>query len=129
MTTLDAFIAEASKGGSRLVRAFVTEPGFKQLYVRYAARYWRQLGPDEGPMTRGIELSDVLILANAEAAEPGSGAMTRLLARLRRDHPRFTILAELPHARLAAFLHRQGFITLRDGPGAGLLMRPPSEQP
>ena len=90
--SLDAFMV------SPLRNAWVSSPGFSALYVRKARR-----------LLRG-SLVDTLDLASMEAAEPGSGALTRLVARLRAKYPSRVLYVEsVLNERLPGKLLALGF--------------------
>jgi hypothetical protein len=80
LPTLDEFLSKAGKSWPR--NSYVREPGFSELYVRVSRRYF------EG------SCYDVIDLAKIEAEEPGSGAFTRLVARLREQYPTKGIYVE-----------------------------------
>jgi hypothetical protein len=84
--TLDEFIAEGRermRQGKHPPRsAFVEEPEFTELYVRWSYR-----------ALPGVA-TVCLDLARVEAKEPGRGAFSRLIERLRRSYPWLTIYVE-----------------------------------
>jgi hypothetical protein len=80
LPTLDEFLPQAGKGWPR--NSYVKEPGFSELYVRVSRRFL------EGSCHEMIDL------ARVEAKEPGSGAFTRLVARLREQYPKSGIYVE-----------------------------------
>lgn len=69
LPSLDQFLSAAEYPNN----SYVNEPGFRELYVRKGRRL---LGSGW--------VSPVVDLARIEAEKPGSGAFTRLAARLRR---------------------------------------------
>jgi hypothetical protein len=78
---LDEFIAVASKK-SYASNAYVDEPGFSALYVRLTKRYIND------------NFINTIDLANIAAENPGDGAFTRLVKRLKKQHPALTIYVE-----------------------------------
>jgi len=78
--TLDEFLKNPKPYANN---SYVTEPGWKSLYVRRNARY-----------TNGKFRHLVIDLANIESETPGGGAFRRLVTRLRRDYPKWTIYVE-----------------------------------
>lgn len=72
LPTLDQFIERARKNRF-LNNAFVSEPGFSELYVRVGKRSF--------PETNWC-LQDVLEIGRVTAAHPGRGCFTRLAERL-----------------------------------------------
>jgi hypothetical protein len=97
LPTLDAFIAKAKT--SQFRNSWVREPGFADLYVRLIPRN-----------VAGIERV-FLDLANMTAKKPGSGTLTRLVARLRVDYPDLSLYVENAlNPRLPAMLvNKLGF--------------------
>lgn len=104
LPTLDEFLLRASR--NKFVRsAYVTEPGFSELYVRVGRRSF--------PDTNWCVV-DVLDIANVTAEHPGQGAFTRLAARLLRDgHTLFVECVLNP--RFARKLEALGFTRDRRG--------------
>lgn len=89
MTTIADLVARPGY----LRRAHVTEPGFRNLYVR----------------VRGGTFP-AIVLADMNAHEPGSGSLTALLARLAAEHPDHAVVVEnVYNERLGPYLERQGF--------------------
>lgn len=77
---------------------YVREKGFSDLYVRITPRLL------EGKTRWTIDL------ARLTATKPGKGAFTRLVARLRKDHPDMAIYVEsVLTSRFADKLARMGF--------------------
>lgn len=97
LPTLDDFLA------SNMVnligqRSYVDEPGFDSLYVRVTKHYL------DGKWLATIDI------ANVTATEPGKGAFTRLLQRLRSRYPHMTLFVEsVQNERLMHKLLRMGF--------------------
>jgi len=81
LPTLDEFIARGPRQFPR--NSFVTEPGFKSLYVRWGYHF-----------IPGEEILICLDLASMEAEEPGKGTLKTLIAKLRREHPTVHIYVE-----------------------------------
>ncbi|MCK9567488.1 hypothetical protein M0R72_00900 [Candidatus Pacearchaeota archaeon] len=77
---LDQFITQVLEHGVR--NAYVEEPGFDTLYVRVAIRFF------DGQQMRTIDLATI------GASNPGGGAFTKLVARLREKYPTMTIFVE-----------------------------------
>jgi hypothetical protein len=100
LPTLDEFL----KRGLRFPRnAYVREPGFASLYVRW------------GGHLIGGRIVNCLDLANATAYEPGKGAFKRLVARLRGEHPDLPLYAEnVLNERLIPGLLHLGFRYVTD---------------
>jgi hypothetical protein len=80
LPTLDEFIARGPKQFPR--NSYVTEPGFKSLYVRW------------GYHTIKGRVLTCLDLASMEAEEPGKGALKALIAKLRKEHPAVHLYVE-----------------------------------
>jgi hypothetical protein len=80
--TLDEFIAAY---GTRKYppNLHVCEFGFTQLYVRMSRRWIGNAWHDP-----------TLDVANIEARWPGNGYFTRLVKRLRKEHPQMTLYVE-----------------------------------
>ena len=77
---LDEFLAQGENTWPK--NSWVKETGFKNLYVRLSQRYL------EG------EMRPVIDLASIEATKPGRGTFTRLVERLRSQHPTKSIYVE-----------------------------------
>lgn len=93
--TLDEFLANPALSS---YRAWVEEPGFKSLYVRWGRHFI------DGKMHAMLDL------ANANALHERSGALTRLLDRLEAQHPQLGLyMADVLNEHLHAFLVRRGF--------------------
>lgn len=94
--TLDDFIKQ---GGFR--SAYVNEPNWKSLYVRYGPKYVL-----EGYYT------DVLTFANIELKRQyrGKGVFTDLIKRIRETYPQVSIFVEITHPRFGAHLEKLGFL-------------------
>jgi hypothetical protein len=96
--TLDQFILEAKKRSFQN-NSYVKEPGFKSLYVRYGRRF-----------LDGKWVQDVLDLASIQATRPGRGALTHLIARLRKDYSGMSLYVEsIFNPRLPRKLETLGF--------------------
>lgn len=96
--TLEEFIAAY---GTRkyMPNLYVREKGFKQIYVRITPRW-----------IDGAWRDPTLDLANIEATYPGKGTFTRLVERLRREHPAMTLFVEsVLNRRFHAKLESLGF--------------------
>jgi len=78
---LDEFIKEAQNHWN--FRVYLTEPGFKHLYVRYTKRYL--LGAMREP---------VFDIALIEARRKGKGTFTKFFNKLRAEHPELHIFVE-----------------------------------
>lgn len=74
-------------------RSWVFVRGFSSLYVRLTTR-----------IVDGERLWPVLDLASIEARNPGQGAFTKLVAKLRNDYPHIHIVVEQAHERFGNFL-------------------------
>lgn len=87
--TLDEFI-EYHLGISKPVgyvysnNAYVTRPGFRSLYVRFAKR----------DVLKRRELTPVLDIANVEAVKPGKGFFTALIWHLTTYYPDLHVYVE-----------------------------------
>jgi hypothetical protein len=100
---LDDFISQAREKWP--YNAWVTEPGFAELYVRVS---WRPL---ENKMVQVIDL------ANITATKPGNGAFTKLVAKLREKYPELGIYVEsVLNPRFDAKLLKMGFIERQEAP-------------
>ena len=109
MLTLSQFLA------SELRNAWVREAGFSDLYVRKGQRY-----------INGVLHSNILDIANVTARVPGSGAFTKLVAKLRLKYPQMGIYVEsIINLRFPKKLERLGFQKNPDG-HAPEKMIPPS---
>lgn len=98
--TLKQFIVQYQKFENN---AFVDEPGFEHLYVRYGSRY---IHIDD----QSIKFTNVLDIANVQALEPGSGAFTNLLHYIQHEWPEMVIYVEcVLNPRFAAWLGRNEF--------------------
>lgn len=96
---LDEFIRQYLNEGLPK-NSYVDEPGFSALYVRVCSRR----------VIDGVELEPVLDIANVKAEHPGSGAFTRLIARLQKEYPGLNLYIEcVQNPRLRAHLERLGF--------------------
>ena len=94
--TLDEFLKNPKPYANN---SYVTEPGWKSLYVRRTSRY-----------TNGLFRHLVLDLANIEAEKPGHGAFRALVSRLRRDYPKWTLYVEsVLSKQFIAGLEKMGF--------------------
>jgi hypothetical protein len=102
LPTLDEFIAQGPNKWP--TNSYVTETGFASLYVRWGHHF-----------IPGGELLSCLDLANAEAKEPGKGALKTLIAKLRREHPTINIYVEsVLNPLLLPGLLRLGFIEVAE---------------
>ena len=77
--TLDEFIQNSNRFPNN---AWVEEDGFSGLYVRKTQRYLNN------------QLCETLDLANIQAKKPGSGAFTKLIARLLNTYPNIVLYVE-----------------------------------
>jgi hypothetical protein len=103
LPTLDAFLAEAVQSWLPH-RSFVSEPGWKILYVRVTRR------------ALNGRLRSTIDLANLEATRKGKGAFRRLVAKLSAAYPDRTIFVELVQTeRFLDGLLRMGFVRVDDG--------------
>ena len=96
LPTLDEFLTSSKP--SSMSRAYVREPGFKELYVRHTIHF--------------IERKKVptIDIARVEATTTGQSTFKNLIARLRRDYPNDTIYIEsVLTDRFAEGLLRMGF--------------------
>jgi len=116
LPTLDAFIAQAKVSWPH--NGWVREPGFSGLYVRISQR-----------KIDGVERT-FLDLANMEARKPGSGTLTRLVARLKVDHPDLSLYVEsVLNPRLPSMLvNKLGFKPHPYLPGCFYLLHPEARQ-
>lgn len=98
LTDLNTFVKGAKANPFRC-NAWIAEPGFSGIYVRYTKR------SINGRMRR------VLDLASIQADQPGSGAFTRLLDKLKSNYPKLTLYIEcvLPDRFAEALVNRFGF--------------------
>ncbi len=106
--TLDEFIAESTERSDvRLsTNGWVSEHGFKSLYVRRTGRWLED---------RWV---DCLDLANITASKPGNGAFKALVARLRLAHPELTLFVEaIGTKRFMDGLLRMGFVRTHESRG------------
>jgi hypothetical protein len=102
MMTLDEFFASEQNG------ADLKETGFRRLYVRKSLRTLSWSG-------RPVLWHECIDIANVVATRPGRGAFTRLLGRIKRDHPGWGIYVENCHnPRLGPALLRRGFLATDD---------------
>lgn len=101
--TLEEFL---QKGRSDFRQnAWVTEPGFKALYVRLGPRWIRR-----------VFYPRVLDLANMEPVQPGRGAFTRLVVRLGVQHPHLPLYVEnVLTERFCGKLEELGFHLVDNG--------------
>lgn len=84
---------------TRVRNTYVSEDGWLSLYVRKGDRY-----------ICGQRRSDVLDLANFEATEKGNGTFKKLIERIQRDYPEYTIYVEnVLTAQFVDGLARMGF--------------------
>lgn len=96
--SLDRFLARG------FGNAWVTEPGFASLYVRLSAR-----------AINGRRYDGVIDLASMTAKRPGSGNLTRLIARLRLAYPTHPIFVENAiNPRLPGKLLSLGFVEVEE---------------
>ena len=95
---LKGFISKARKADWPK-SAYVEEPEFSHLYVRYGRKF-----------LLGAWHDNFLDIANVEAVSPGNGAFSRLLEKVQADWPDTGIYVEcVLNARFAAWLLRWGF--------------------
>lgn len=107
LPTLAEFIQNATEFGFPK-NSYVREPGFKVLYVRHGTRY-----------IKGLRITPVLDIANAQACYPGRGAFKSLLIKIERDHPHLNIYVEnVLTYKFADGLERLGFEHI---PGEGMV--------
>lgn len=105
LLSLDEFIQSAKERVS--ANAYVNEPGWNHLYVRYGRR-----------VIDGEYRDPVLDIANLEAEEPGKGTFKALIARIRKQYPECTIYIENVHPeQFKDGLRRMGFVERPDGYG------------
>lgn len=98
MITLDEFITRTHDINRYTSNSYVTEPGFKTLYVRRGPRYF------------DIEWYDTLDIASIEACHPGQSTFKALITRLRREYPLLTLYVEnVQTERFEAGLVRMAF--------------------
>jgi hypothetical protein len=104
MESLNRFIKRAQRR-TFPANAYVLEPGWNHLYVRYGPR-----------AALGRIYSPVLDLANleVEAASRGKGIFTRLITRLREEHPELHLFVENTHERFGRYLLKLGFVDVTD---------------
>jgi hypothetical protein len=98
--TLDEFVNKklSSWDTSWPKNSYVTEQGFKSLYIRVTDRYIA------GKKRKTIDL------ANLTATTPGSGAFTKLVEKLKKQYPQLTIFVEnVLSRRFAVKLILMGF--------------------
>jgi GNAT superfamily N-acetyltransferase len=100
METLDQFIQRAKKKRFP-TNAYVDEPGWDHLYVRYGPR-----------IELGRRLEPTLDMANIQVLEDrrGQGIFTRLVTRLRHEHPDLHLFVENTHYRFGRHLEAMGFV-------------------
>ena len=82
MQTLDSFLENTIISG-KCGNAYVTEQGWESLYIRVTQRY-----------INGCIVKPVIDLAKIEASEPGGGAFTKLVKKLRVKYPEAWIYVE-----------------------------------
>jgi hypothetical protein len=96
---LDQFLQQA-QGAFPVRNAYVHEPGFKHLYVRYTRRY-----------LDSMICAPVLDIASIEAHKKGKQAFTNLFNHIRTAYPQLYIYVEnVLNARFEAKLISLGFI-------------------
>lgn len=118
MMTLDQFIETRRDERVFPRNAYVKEPGFKDLYVRFNRRF-----------VDGEVHNPVLDIANAEAKSPGSGAATTLVARLRAQYPEMGLFAEnVSNTRFCSKLKAMGFKQLGSYVAAPSFWLPPDRR-
>lgn len=99
MLTLDEFIKKGLERAPVPTNAYVKEKGFKFLYVRIGRR-----------LLGGQMVTPTLDLANLEASRPGKGTFTKLVERLKAEHPELTLVVEcVLNPRFVEKLERMGF--------------------
>jgi hypothetical protein len=101
--TLDQFVQKAD--GRFCQNAYVSYPGFRQLYIRVTKRVIA------GQMRVTIDL------ANLVADQPGNGAFTDLLGHLQANYPSFGIFVECVQSdRFQQGLLKRGFVEVEGHP-------------
>lgn len=101
MITLREFIRSAR--GPQRGNAWVEEPGFASLYVRYGRR-----------LLGGVWYADVLDIANVTTDVSGQSTFTRLIAALRTEYPAMSLYVESVLAdEFARYLERTGWTSVR----------------
>lgn len=102
---MDEFIRRARKKEFFPANAWVREPGFESLYVRFGQRY---IG--------NVKLDAVLDIANATTIKKGKGTFTNLIHRLRKEYPDVTLYVEcVINQFLQDKLLRLGFTKIPNG--------------
>lgn len=96
--TIDEFIAVGKQHGR--ANLYIDVPGFESFYARFGQRV---LG--------NIVYHNVLDIANITVEEHlrGTGVFTRLVTKLRIDHPTVHLYVENAAPRFQRLLHRLGF--------------------
>ena len=98
--TLDEFI---EREGYFMDHSYVSEKGFSSLYVRKGPKFINI----NGKMGR---FENVFQLASINASKPGSGAFTRLIAKLEEKWIGPIFIESVLEARFATALLRIGFL-------------------
>lgn len=104
---LDNFLNQKSAfGRARDVRV----PGFKRAYLRVGRKVFD-----------GTPHEKVIQIANIEAEKPGSGAFNRLIEKIKKDHPDYTIsVNEVVNESFADKLEGMGFREVNHDTAHGL---------
>ena len=97
--TFDEFI---QLGPGRGNNAWVKEPGFIGIYVRF------------GPKCVGGEIIEVITLANFEVADKGEGVFTRFAKKIEK-YKRPISIENVINDRFAQFLPSLGFVQVQEG--------------
>lgn len=87
-------------------RAYIQEPGFEALYVRYCTRN-----------VNGVRYSNTFDIANVAVEEDirGTGVFTRFVEKLRREYPSMNLYVENAlHPRFQRGLLKMGFIPVQN---------------
>jgi hypothetical protein len=119
LPTLAGFIRTVKEQKGWRNNAYVDEPGWEHLYVRYG----RRVIADE-------IREPVIDIANLEAKEPGKGTFKGLVEQIRKDYPECYIYVEnvlVPQFREG--LRKMGFIETSVGLGdaSSFYLRPAKE--
>jgi hypothetical protein len=102
--TLDEFIAIPAASPFFQDRAWVTEPGFRALYVRKGSRYIGGVGIE------GRRYNHVFELASIDAENPGEGAFKKLLEKLELVWKGPIFIESVLSVRFGSALLRMGFV-------------------
>lgn len=106
LQTLSEFIQSYRESDWPNSRAYIKEPGFKDLYIRLTPRYINK-----------IQYKLVLDIAKVEASYKGKGTFKKLIAKIRDEYPEMGIYVEAVLTEcFAEGLVRMGFKVVDHNP-------------